>query len=114
MISQINKKEIGKRLGEIRRQKGLTQEKLAEQLDVTPKHISHCEAGSSIFSINTLIDFCTLTNSSLDYIIYGKNNDNTLDDINPFVLSILRGKPTSQKELLKKYLDLFAEMQDSQ
>jgi len=110
--NNIDKKEIGSRLADIRRHAGLTQEKLAELMGVTPKHIAHCEAGTSTLSINALINFCSITNSSIDYIIYGKNNDEVLDSINPQIVSILRFGNVTQKDLLSRFLDMFCEIQN--
>lgn len=41
------KKNFGQRIKEIRIQKGYTQYKLAELVDIDPKHISHIETGRS-------------------------------------------------------------------
>lgn len=111
MKSDIDKKEIGRRIANIRKQHGYTQEKLADCLDLTPKHICHCEAGTSFMSIDSLINFCSLCNCSLDYVIWGKNNDNSLDSLNPEIVNILRSGSESRRNLLNRYLDLFIEIQ---
>ena len=111
MKSNVNKKEIGRRIAEIRKQNGYTQEKLAECLELTPKHICHCEAGTSFLSVDALINFCSLCNCNLDYIIWGRNNDTCLDSIQPEIITILRSGNESQRLLLRKYLDIFIELQ---
>lgn len=40
---------IGKRIAEIRRSNHVTQEALANELGVSPKHISHVECGNILF-----------------------------------------------------------------
>lgn len=110
MKSNINKKEIGRRIAEIRKQNGYTQEKLADCLDLTPKHICHCEAGTSFLSADALISFCTLCNCSMDYVIWGKNNDTCLDSIDPDIISILRAGTKFEKDLLNRYLGIFKEL----
>jgi len=45
---------IGARLKELRRLRGLSQEKLAEMIDIDPKHISRIEVGRSFPSMDTL------------------------------------------------------------
>ena len=41
------KKDFGKRLKELRTQKGITQYQLAEMSGIDPKHMSHIETGRS-------------------------------------------------------------------
>ncbi len=51
----MNKKELlGKRVKELRKAKGLTQEKLSEQLNIDPKQLSRIEVGKSFPSFDTL------------------------------------------------------------
>ena len=66
---------IGKRIAEIRKSHNITQETLADQLGVSPKHISHTECGKSSLSLKNLIEFCHLYDCSLDYIVTGKTTD---------------------------------------
>ena len=114
MKSDINKIEIGRRIAEIRKQNGYTQEKLADALDLTPKHICHCEAGTSFLSLDVLISFCSLCNCSMDYIIWGRNNDTCLDSIHPDIISILRAGTDLEKEMLNRYLEMFVELRKKQ
>ena len=65
---------IGRRISEIRRSNGMTQEALSEKLGVTPKHISHTECGTSSFSLANLIEFSKIFDCSLDYIILNKKD----------------------------------------
>ncbi|MDH3974791.1 MAG: helix-turn-helix domain-containing protein [Deltaproteobacteria bacterium] len=51
----MNKKELlGIRVKELRKAKGLTQEKLSEQLNIDPKQLSRIEVGKSFPSFDTL------------------------------------------------------------
>lgn len=43
--------EIGKRISQTRRIRGITQAKLAEELDITTKHMSSVERGVSSLSL---------------------------------------------------------------
>jgi len=49
------KKQLGARIKELRKIKKLTQEQLAEMVDVDPKHLSRIEVGGSYPSIDTLV-----------------------------------------------------------
>ena len=53
MKSEINKK-IGKRIQYLRKQKGLSQEKLAEALNIATTSLSYIETGRGFMTLNTL------------------------------------------------------------
>lgn len=46
------RKPLGKRIAQLRRQKGLTQEKLSEMLDIAKNSLSNIESGRSFMSFN--------------------------------------------------------------
>lgn len=48
------KKNIGKRIKEIRKQRGLSQEKLAEMVDIEQHTLSYIETGNNFFTAETL------------------------------------------------------------
>ena len=50
---------VGRRVGEIRAERGLTQEQLAEMLDVTLRHLQAVEGGSENLTVKTLASFPT-------------------------------------------------------
>ena len=45
------KKDFGLRLKELRNKRGITQSKLAEMVEIDPKHMSHIETGSTKLSL---------------------------------------------------------------
>lgn len=51
---RTTKKLLGERIKELRKAKKLSQDKLSEQVDIDPKHLSRIEVGSSYPSLNTL------------------------------------------------------------
>ncbi len=65
---------IGTRISEIRRYHKVTQESLADLLGISPKHISHVKNATSSLSLKNLIQFCTIFDCSLDYIVLGTVN----------------------------------------
>lgn len=69
------KKEIGKRIKEIRENIGMTKEKLAKELDISSQYLGIVEKGNSCFSVDKLKKFCDFTNSSADYVLFGKDNN---------------------------------------
>lgn len=55
------KKMIGIRIGELRKQKGMTQEKLAEKMGVSPKYLSSIERGKENPTLATIINLAQST-----------------------------------------------------
>ena len=53
---------IGERLKKARLEKNLTQEQLAEQIDVSIAFLSRVERGSSHINLKRLSEFCTILN----------------------------------------------------
>ena len=52
--------KIGKRIKEVRLSKGLTQEYLAEQLDIDPSFVSRIENGHNKGSLETYAKICKM------------------------------------------------------
>lgn len=73
---------IGERLKRARLAKKMTQENLAEQLDVSVAFLSRVERGRSHVNLNRLNQICGLLDVSEGYILSGSSNDSTsyLDD----------------------------------
>ncbi len=65
------KPDMGKRIRICRQQSGLTQEKMAEILDVSVKHYSEVERGITGLSVEKLIFLSHLFHVSLDYLLKG-------------------------------------------
>lgn len=104
---------MGKRIGEIRRANHVTQEKLADMLDVSPKHISHTERGTSSLSLKNLIEFCNIFDCSLDYVILGKTMDSCLSKLPLEIIEILNTGTDAQIKRLNKVLELYIELSDN-
>ena len=62
---------IGKRIKELRKNKGLTQAQLAEMSGVEPSNISHIERAATKLSLPTLIAIANVLDATLDEIVYG-------------------------------------------
>lgn len=100
---------IGHRIREIRLSNGMTQETLAEKLNVTPKHISHIECGTSSLSLTNLIQFCNIFGCSLDYIILDRK-DLLLSKLPDGIIQILHSGNNKEISRLIKYLNLYLEL----
>lgn len=68
---------MGKRMKEKRKALNLTQEEMAEQLNVSIKHYGSVERGLAGLSIENLIEVSSILGVSLDYLIKGEETDTT-------------------------------------
>lgn len=67
--------ETGKRIQGLRKERGLTQVGLAEQLHIILRHLQKLESGERSGSIEALTEISLFFQVSLDYIILGKEQD---------------------------------------
>lgn len=65
----IDYKDIGQRIKSKRMEKGLTQEKLSEQIKVGPSHMSHIESGSTVPSFEVFISIVNALDCSADELL---------------------------------------------
>lgn len=101
---------MGARIAEIRRSHNVTQEALAEILDVSPKHISHTECGTSTLSLKNLVQFCNLFHCSLDYVVLGKTTDTVLSQLPTSIMQILYSDNKEEVDRLNRYLQIYTEL----
>ena len=82
-----NKKKLGKRIKELRKQKGLTQEKLAELINMEQNSISIIESGRNFPTLATLEKIANILGVNLsDFFNY-----EYLDDIELVKQSVQEG-----------------------
>jgi transcriptional regulator with XRE-family HTH domain len=103
---------LGLRIAEIRRSKNVTQEALADMLGVSPKHISHVENATSCLSLKNLIQFCSIFDCSLDYLVFGKQNNEALSKLPDEIVRILSTGNPEDIERLNRYLQVYVELQN--
>ena len=88
---------IGERLKKARLDKNLTQEQLAEQIDVSIAFLSRVERGSSHINLKRLNQICNLLEVSEGYVLNGasSNSDNYLEE--DFAMLLKSVPPKTQK-----------------
>lgn len=72
--------ESGKRIKNLRKEKGLSQNALAETLGIHVKTVSKAERGIIGLSVDNLIQISSYFNVSLDYLILGQNKELNIFD----------------------------------
>ena len=75
----------GKRIQQLRKANGMTQEELAIKLNISDRHLRNLERGEEAPSIDLFVEIKTIFNSTLEYLILGST-------------------PSEQEELMKKRL----------
>lgn len=68
----MDKKKFGSRLRELRRASGLTQEQLAERLDVSNRSVSRWETGANLPDLDTLIALADMFSVELGELLGGE------------------------------------------
>ena len=68
----VDKKLIGKRIRHRREAAGLSQEQLAEKLDLSTNHISSIECGKSLLTTKRLLDLCDILGGTPNYYLLGE------------------------------------------
>lgn len=86
-MADLDFKAIGLKIKERRQQLGITQEHIANVLEVNPSHISNIECGRANPSLTALVKIANILECSVDYFISGeytykinKEKEKTLDD----------------------------------
>lgn len=65
---------IGKRIKQAREGQGITQEVLAEKLDVSNAYISKIERGKTPINLDRLSQLCVILDETPEYILSGANS----------------------------------------
>ena len=93
--------EIGNRIHARRRELNLTQEKLADRMDVTVQMISNLELGKKAIRPENLIKLCDALSISADYILRGTGSK--ADNVS-FFQKYARLSPENQ-QILEQLVD---------
>ena len=98
---------LGNAIRAARMEKGLSQEKLAELVDITPAHLKHIEGEHRKPSIEVLFNISQVLNLSLDSLLFPTDESNS-----EYHCAELLLKTCNQKEL-KLAIDLIRAIQNN-
>lgn len=109
---------IGSRIAKLRKEHNMTQEHLAEKLDISIKHCSAVERGLSSLSLEKLVDVSILFDVSLDYLVKGNSvSDSSLKhfwaNLPQSITSVLTSNDETEIDLLLEYLHLYAKIRNT-
>lgn len=112
---EIKYYDLGKRIQTARKEKGLTQEELAEKVGVGNSHISHVETGKAVPSFALVVNIMNALGLTPDELICGYINHSNanlplkreiagiLEDCSARELQFLSGCLMIMKTLLRSY-----------
>lgn len=106
-------REIGTRLYIKRREKGYTQEKLAELTDVTPQTISYAEQGRKAMRAENIVKVCNALNISADYLLMGKESNTSFEVLEEQIKSLTNEQQIYIKLILNSCINLCKEKSDA-
>ena len=68
----MNQKEIGKFIAELRKEKNMTQQELANKLNITDRAISHWENGRSMPDAGIMLELCQVLDINVNELLSAK------------------------------------------
>lgn len=103
------KKEINIQIGEhikaVRERAKITQENLAERIDVSPQYVSDLERGVVGVSVATLKRLCVALGVPSDKILFGTNANNDLSAISEKCDCLTKEQFSILCEIINKYIE---------
>ena len=75
----MDQQKIGRFLKELRKAKNLTQEQLAERLNISGRTVSRWETGNNMPDISLLVELAELYDVSIPEIIDGERKSETME-----------------------------------
>lgn len=77
----INYYEIGQRVRKYRKAYGLSQEELAEKVNISTTHLSHIETGNTKLSLPALVELASVLEVRVDDLLFGQRAISKNDDV---------------------------------
>lgn len=84
-MKEIDYGEIGKRIRQVRKMRGWSQDELAKKSGISMSFLGHIERGTRIMSLETFTNICTVLHAGADELLWGvtRPSNTVLDMWNP-------------------------------
>lgn len=108
----MNLKAIGRRIKAAREQKGLTQEALAELVDLSPMHISVIERGFKPTKLDTFCNIANVLDVSADTLlqdVINRSADSVPSDLNTLLQDLPANERRKIYHCIQAYIDSYKE-----
>lgn len=96
------KKLLGSRIKELRKNRGLSQEKLGEMVNIDPKHLSRIEVGRSFPSLDTLTEIAKALKMELKDFFEFTHHGKSANEITKSICSLLKEASEEKRRLILK------------
>lgn len=100
----ISLQQIGQRLCACRLQKGMTQEELAEQANVTSQTISFAELGKKAMRSDTIAGVCCALGISADYLLFGEVTQKELSTLEKKISQLSSGQYRCLEDIIDSFI----------
>lgn len=104
----MNQKKIGSFLKELRKEKGITQEEFAENLNVSGRTVSRWETGVNMPDISLLVDIAGFFNVSIPEIINGERKSEIMEKEVKEVAEAMSNYACAEKSVILKRVKLIS------
>lgn len=102
--------QMGVRIGNRRRKKGLKQSQVNEMIDFNYKYLSYVESGKTIPSIDALMKICAALETTPDHLLLGAVRSDSDDEKIKEKIKMITGR--KKIDLLSSFIDWLAEQED--
>ena len=103
----MNQVKIGEFLRELRKEKGLTQEQLAEQFNISRRSVSRWETGSNMPDVGLLIEIADFFEVDIREIIDGQRKSENMNKEKETLKKVAEYADTEKAKLKKKVSNIF-------
>ena len=100
----MDQKKTGNFLKDLRKEKGLTQEQLAEQFNISSRTVSRWETGNNMPNLSILIEIADFYDVDIREIIDGERKSENMDNETKNTLKKVAEYSDAEKKILKKRL----------
>ena len=111
---KIENCNIGSRVKQVRESAGLTQERLAELVDVTAQYLSGVERGAVGLSVPILLRLCSVLLVSSDFLLTGSTESSDVTGITARLSRLPPEHIKNVEEILNRYIEGVAISQRAQ
>ena len=103
----MNQRKIGEFLKQLRKEKGLTQEQLAEHFYVSSRSVSRWETGSNMPDVDMLIELADFYNVDIREIIDGERKSENMEKEKETLKKVAEYADAEKAKLKKKVSNIF-------
>lgn len=104
----MNGKAVGQRIKEIREEKGITQEKLAEMVNLSPAHISVIERGIKSPNLDSFVAIANALEISADTLLIDVV-ENATESISSELSNMISHLPQRERIKILKVVEILTE-----